>query len=634
MKMQVSLFKKFVFIFTISLLTLGALGNLSYGTSDTPQIYWSVDWDADEDNPFTAKIQRANHDGSNVQNVTTGLVVPWGIALEVVGGKVYYGDRHYGLRRANLDGSNVQNLVSGELVQPNDIALDVTGGKIYWTDDKTDKIQRANLDGSNIQDIVTTGLDRPQGIVLDVAGGKMYWTDWGTHKIQQANLDGSNIRDIITTGIISPWGITLDVVGRKIYWTDVAEEKIQRANLDGSNIQDIVTTGLDFPFDIALDVAGEKMYWTDMNTGKIQRANLDGSNVQDLLTGLVNPSAIDLAIPSQSTPPVAQTGEKGQIVFSEIMFESTGGLRSLPQWFEVFNTTDAEINVRGWQLAWYRRKPSVLDVTVQIQEDFIVPAKQSRLIVSTSARNSGGVLQDNTVYQLFSHHATELQQEAGETQNRLVWREGFSLKLLDGENTLIDHIGTLTNKENKPTWELPEGLIEGERSSLIRRFDKGVPRPGTERKGWIRAYDTKHQPKGMWYGRDTDIGTPGYRSDDKPLPVKLSMFSARVIDGKVVINWVTESELDNAGFNILRSRTKQGQFVKVNPKLIQGAGTTAQRSTYVWTDVTANPDIAYYYRIEDVSFAGGKQVVANARVRGIFLVKNRLKTQWGKLKAQ
>ena len=333
----------------------------------------------------------------------------------------------------------------------------------------------------------------------------------------------------------------------------------------------------------------------------------------------------------------AQSGEKGQIVFSEMMFESKGGLRSLPQWFEVFNTTDTEINVRGWQLALFRRKPSVLDVTVQIQEDFIIPAKSSRLIVSMGASNSGGLLEDNFVYSLFRHHSADLEQESGQTRNRLVWREGFYLKLLDGEGTLIDYIGTITDKENDLTWELPECLIEGKRSSLIRRFDKGVPRLATKKEGWIRAYNTnniKHRPKDMWYGNRTDIGTPGYRSDDKPLPVELSMLSARVIDGKVVINWVTESELDNAGFNILRSRTKQGPFVQVNRRLIQGAGTTGKRSTYTWIDTTANPNTAYYYRIEDVSFAGTKRVIATRPVRGIFTAKNRLTTQWGKLKTR
>ena len=72
------------------------------------------------------------------------------------------------IQRANLNGSRVEDLVTG-LDRPRRIALDVSGGKMYWTDGGTDKIQRANLNGSGVQDLVT-GLDSPRGIALDVVG--------------------------------------------------------------------------------------------------------------------------------------------------------------------------------------------------------------------------------------------------------------------------------------------------------------------------------------------------------------------------------------------------------------------------------------------------------------------------------
>ena len=92
--------------------------------------------------------------------------------------------------------------------------------------------------------------------------------------------------------------------------------------------------------------------------------------------------------------------------------------------------------------------------------------------------------------------------------------------------------------------------------------------------------------------------------------------------------------MNNAGFNIYRSTSRTENFRPINPKRIQGAGTTGERNTYQFIDKTAKPDVAYYYRIEDVSFSGDKQVVGNARVKGVFSVKDRLKTQWGRLKAQ
>ena len=255
-------------------LTAEVLVTASRG-EDLLTIFWA-DRDAD-------KIQRANLDGSNIEDlVTQGLEDPRGIALDVVGGKMYWTDRDADkIQRANLDGSNVEDLVTRGLRDPSGIALDVVGGKMYWTDRGRNKIQRANLDGSNVEDLVTRGLRDPSGIALDVVGGKMYWTDWGTDKIQRANLDGSNVEDLVTRGLWNPrlWdpsGIALDVVGGKMYWTDWGTYKIQRANLDGSNVEALVTRGLRGPIGIALDVEGGKMYWTDTLTAKIQRANLDG----------------------------------------------------------------------------------------------------------------------------------------------------------------------------------------------------------------------------------------------------------------------------------------------------------------------------------------------------------------------
>ena len=71
-------------------------------------------------------------------------------------GKMYWVDRGTAkIKRANLDGSEVEDLVTTGLEEPTDLALDPDGGKMYWTDGLTDKIQRANLDGSRIEDLVT-----------------------------------------------------------------------------------------------------------------------------------------------------------------------------------------------------------------------------------------------------------------------------------------------------------------------------------------------------------------------------------------------------------------------------------------------------------------------------------------------
>ena len=263
-------------------------------SGNTPKMYWT--------DVGTHKIQRANLDGSNIEDlITTGLIYPEGIALDLTGRKMYWTDGGTDkIQRANLDGSNIEDLISTGLTSsptgPEGIALDVAGGKIYWTDFSTGKIQRANLNGSNVEDLIT-GLVYPQSIALDIPGGKMYWAHDSPDKIQRANLDGSNIEDLVTTGLEGPQGIALDLSKGKMYWADEHTHKIQRANLDGSNIEDLITatTGLRGPRSITLDLTEGKIYWADRSRRKIQRANLDGSNIEDLVTtGLRHPDSIAL----------------------------------------------------------------------------------------------------------------------------------------------------------------------------------------------------------------------------------------------------------------------------------------------------------------------------------------------------
>ena len=209
------------------------------------------------------------------------------------------------------------------------------------------------------------------------------------------------------------------------------------------------------------------------------------------------------------------------------------------------------------------------------------------------------------------------------------------------------------------SWNWPTDLTEdGHRTSLLRLKDaRGGPRPGVPNRNivgdltgavlpmgtkvrpakyaWVHAVDTafKRVPReDLWYGDSRDIGTPGFVKGIQ-LPVNLSFFRPTLENGAVVIRWTTESELDNAGFNIYRSRTRNGEFKQVNTQLIQGAGTTGERQTYKWIDTTAKQGVIYYYQIEDVSFAGERQVLTTTRLKGFVSARNKLTTTWSELKS-
>jgi hypothetical protein len=93
--------------------------------------------------------------------------------------------------------------------------------------------------------------------------------------------------------------------------------------------------------------------------------------------------------------------------------------------------------------------------------------------------------------------------------------------------------------------------------------------------------------------------------DDTPLPVSLSSFTASFISNSSVLSWITQSEINNAGWNVYRSHTSLFcEAQKINPSQIEGAGTTSEITTYTYTDQTEfQYGETYYYWLESVDYA-------------------------------
>ena len=111
-----------------------------------------------------------------------------------------------------------------------------------------------------------------------------------------------------------------------------------------------------------------------------------------------------------------------------------------------------------------------------------------------------------------------------------------------------------------------------------------------------------------------------------------SFYAKRNTTTAVILTWSTESELDNAGFNISRSNSRTGKFTKINAQLIPGAGTTGKKNTYTWTDTSAKPDTLYYYQIEDVSLEGEHRTLRTTRLRGHVGAAGKVTLSWAELK--
>ncbi len=95
-----------------------------------------------------------------------------------------------------------------------------------------------------------------------------------------------------------------------------------------------------------------------------------------------------------------------------------------------------------------------------------------------------------------------------------------------------------------------------------------------------------------------------YFSDCGPTLITLSSYTAKASNGWVKLEWVTESEIDNAGFNIYRSETEVGGYEKINDALIPAKGSATQGTKYDFIDSSAKNRKTYFYMLEDIDLAG------------------------------
>lgn len=328
----------------------------------------------------------------------------------------------------------------------------------------------------------------------------------------------------------------------------------------------------------------------------------------------------------------------GQISISEVMFTDKIGNRSVPQWIELNNNSHTEaVNLTGWEVVIeVRHGPKHKHVIFQLKDVSVLP-NQTVLLVSNIARNTNITnIPKSRIYDLYVHNLIDLLFQLPD--RKLVSADGFFLQLSTPDGTVIDTVGNLdgdSETQDTPVWDLPSGKTDsGARSSILRRYHKATRKAmiGTEASSWRSATEAK-LGKPAYFGNATDIGNPGYTLGGI-LPVTLSYFRAETTDQGVIVKWTTEAEVDNAGFNILRSETKNGTYKIINSTLIQGAGTTGERNEYTWIDTTAKPNTIYYYRIEDVSYAGEHKQLDTVRLRGLVSAAGKRTTSWADLKTQ
>lgn len=88
------------------------------------------------------------------------------------------------------------------------------------------------------------------------------------------------------------------------------------------------------------------------------------------------------------------------------------------------------------------------------------------------------------------------------------------------------------------------------------------------------------------------------------VPVELSLLQAVPDNGRIKLEWTTQSETENLGFNIYRSDQEEGPYLRINTKLITGMGNSQVLQTYSYVDKNVEYSRTYHYQLEDVDYNG------------------------------
>jgi parallel beta-helix repeat protein len=124
--------------------------------------------------------------------------------------------------------------------------------------------------------------------------------------------------------------------------------------------------------------------------------------------------------------------------------------------------------------------------------------------------------------------------------------------------------------------------------------------PDHDKDGKTRPMDGDHN--------GTYICDMGVYEAEGPTLIELDRFTAIPQGNQITINWDILSEIDNAGFNLLRSESENGIYTKINSKIIEAKGGATLNVEYTYNDDITKPEVKYYYKLEDIDTRGNSNM--------------------------
>jgi hypothetical protein len=139
---------------------------------------------------------------------------------------------------------------------------------------------------------------------------------------------------------------------------------------------------------------------------------------------------------------------------------------------------------------------------------------------------------------------------------------------------------------------------------------------------WSRAYDPNFKASfingsGSNDGVNENIYDWFSSAESALLPVKLKEYTARLVNGKVLLKWITADEKQNASFTVERAGADQ-RFSSIGT--LPGANNYSGEKEYNFTDESPLDEVSYY-RLEQTDIDGAKNYfdikrIINQKVTG------------------
>ena len=264
---------------------------------------------------------------------------------------------------------------------------------------------------------------------------------------------------------------------------------------------------------------------------------------------------------------ITQSSDVPNIIISEIMQNPSAVSDANGEWFELYNASSSTVNIDGWKIKDAGSENHTINNggTLNIAANGFLVLGNNLL-----SGSNGGYTCD---YQYSS----------------------FSLGNTDDEVILTTPADTEINKvvyDGGTNWPDPTG------ASMV--FTGTSSDDNNAYANWTTATTA-------WSGSAGDKGSPGTNGSDQSLPVELTSFEALSTNGNVSLNWITESEIENLGFQIYRKavgeRFELLDSYRSNDNL-KGQGSVTYRTDYTYIDKKVRVGQTYTYQLADVDYYG------------------------------